>query len=204
MKLYWGSHTCAIGIHALLEEIGLPYEAEKVDTAGGATHTEPFKSLNPKEKVPVLVRDDGTVMTEYGTIARWLAQTKPDKQLLPVDKDAQAHASEMMDYAIGTLHGQAFRRIFFPMEFTKDDAHKDAVKQDGKAMVKKGFDILSEDLGEHPYAAGEVFSIADSALFYTARWAKMTKLYLPANMAAHFERVSARPAFQAALEQEKG
>ena len=26
MNLYWGPHTCAIGIHVLLEEIGAPYE----------------------------------------------------------------------------------------------------------------------------------------------------------------------------------
>ena len=29
MKLYWGTHTCAIGTHILLEEIGKPYETEK-------------------------------------------------------------------------------------------------------------------------------------------------------------------------------
>jgi hypothetical protein len=37
VKLYWGPHTCAIGIHILLEGIGEPYEMEKVDTAGRQT-----------------------------------------------------------------------------------------------------------------------------------------------------------------------
>jgi hypothetical protein len=39
MKLYWGPHTCTIGIHILLEEIGKPYETEKLDLSGGATLT---------------------------------------------------------------------------------------------------------------------------------------------------------------------
>jgi hypothetical protein len=52
MKLYWGSHTCAIGIQILLEEIGKPYETEKLDVAGGATHRLPFSAINPKCKVP--------------------------------------------------------------------------------------------------------------------------------------------------------
>jgi glutathione S-transferase len=38
MKLYWGPHTCAIGIHILLEKIGRSYETEKLDVSGGATH----------------------------------------------------------------------------------------------------------------------------------------------------------------------
>jgi glutathione S-transferase len=36
MKLYWGPHTCAIGIHMLLEEIGKPFETEKLDVSGGS------------------------------------------------------------------------------------------------------------------------------------------------------------------------
>ena len=37
MKLYWGPHTCAIGTHVLLEEIGEPCETEKLAAAGGDT-----------------------------------------------------------------------------------------------------------------------------------------------------------------------
>jgi glutathione S-transferase len=52
MKLYWGPHTCAIGIHILLEEIGRPYETKKLDVSGGATHEAAFLAINPKAKVP--------------------------------------------------------------------------------------------------------------------------------------------------------
>ncbi len=74
MKLYWEPHTCAIGIHVLLEETGLPYETEKIDVGGGATREPPFLAVNPKGKVPTLVRDDGSVLTEFAAIATWLAR----------------------------------------------------------------------------------------------------------------------------------
>jgi glutathione S-transferase len=50
MKFFWGPHTCAIGIHILLEEIGARYETVKLDVAGGATHKADFPAINPKGK----------------------------------------------------------------------------------------------------------------------------------------------------------
>ncbi len=39
----------------------MTYETEKLDVAGGETQKEPFKDVNPKGKVPTLLRDDGSV-----------------------------------------------------------------------------------------------------------------------------------------------
>ena len=114
MKLFWGPHTCAIGSHILLEESGLSYETEKLDVAGGGTQQGPFKDVNPKGKVPTLLRDDGSVLTEFGAIANWIARSAPDKHLLPHDANGEARAVEVMDYVVGTIHGQGFGRIFKP------------------------------------------------------------------------------------------
>jgi glutathione S-transferase len=50
MRLYWGPHTCAIGIHILLDEIGEPYETEKVDTAGGANAPAALHGRKPERQ----------------------------------------------------------------------------------------------------------------------------------------------------------
>ena len=200
MNLFYGPQTCAIEIGALLGEAGVAYEAVKVDTASGAQNGADFKALNPKGKIPVLVRDDGTAITEFPAIALWIARTHPAAQLWPSEPEAEVMASQMMFYTIDTVHGQAFRRIFFPKEFCKDEAHLGAVKADGKAMATEGFEILARQLGDRPYAAGETFSIADATIFYTTRWAKLTKVPLPAGIAALAERVGSRPAFKAAIE----
>jgi glutathione S-transferase len=201
MKLYWGPHTCAIGIHMLLEEIGKPYETEKLDVSGGATHAPPFMSVNPKGKVPTLVRNDGSVLTEFGAIATWLARTNPEKNLLPLDPEIEARAAETIAYVEGSIHGQGYARLFKPQAFEPPDmVHgklglgQSAVKLQGRRIVETGFTILDLPLGRHPYAAGDVLTIADFALFYVERWAAPQSIALPVNIAAHLTRMLARPA----------
>lgn len=198
MKLYWGKHTCAIGIHILLEEIGAPYELEEIDVKGGENTRAPFTDLNPKQKVPVLVRDDGSVLTEYAAIAAWLASQHKHANLLPFENlEAQTRLYEAMDYLIGTLHALAFPRIFFPERFApnaKDDpAVADKVKAQGREMATRGFAILGEAFGAGPYVVGDQFTIADTAFFYAERWCDETGVTLPSNLADHLARMKARP-----------
>ena len=206
MKLYWGKHTCAIGIHVLLEEVGAAFELEEIDVQGGENESEPFKTVNPKEKVPVLIRDDGSRLTEYGAIATWLALTHPDKGLIPDDVEDRVRAIEIMDYAVGTLHGQAFGRVLLPKKFEpKDLLHKvglgqSSTRAEGLEMVEKAFAIIDRQLEGKPYVGGPRFSIGDTALFYCERWAPEAEVALPPNVAAHFERMKARPSVRRALE----
>jgi glutathione S-transferase len=155
MKLYWGPHTCAIGIHILLEEIGEPYETEKIDTAGGQTRQPPFMAVNPKGKVPTLIRDDGSVLTEFSAIATWLARTNPRANLLPDDPEIEARAVEAMAYVEGTIHGQGFARVFVPQMFEPQDVTtlglgKASVERQGRELVETGFAILDPQLGRSP------------------------------------------------------
>ena len=203
MKLYWGPHTCAIGIHVLLEEIGKPYDTGKLGVAGGETDLPAFRAINPKGKVPTLVRDDGSVLTEFGAIATWLARTTPQATLLPDDPEAEARAIEMLEYVEGTIHGQGFARMIQPKKFEPQDlVHgalglgQSAVKDQGREMVVQGFAILDPRLGLHPYAVGDRLTIVDAALFYVERWAPVMDIPLPAHAQAHLDRMLARPAVQ--------
>lgn len=201
MKLYWGPHTCAIGIHVLLEEIGAPYETERLDVAGGETKQPAFAAINPKGKVPTLLRDDGSVLTEFGAIATWLARSHPEKTLIPDDPEGEAHVAEVMAYVEGTIHGQGFARMFMPKLFEPQDVVHQAiglgassVRAQGLAMVEQGFGILDPLLVRHDYAVGDTLTIADAALFYVERWAPQNGVTLPVNLTRHLERMFARPA----------
>jgi len=203
MKLFWGPHTCAIGIHILLEEAGLTYETEKLDVAGGATEQPEFLGINPKGKVPTLVRDDGSVLTEFGAIATWIARQAPDARLLPEDPEAEARMTEVLEYVEGTVHRQGFGRIFKPERYAPQDfLHEKAglgqstVKAQGKEMVEKSFAILDAQLAGRAFAAGPQFSIADTALFYVERWAPQEGIGLPTHLQAHYDMMIARPAVQ--------
>src|SRR5215472_15432704 len=106
MKLMYSPGACSIGIHVLLEEIGKPYEAQLVNLREGAQFKPDFTAVNPKSKVPTLVRDDGSVLTEYPAIAFWLASTNPEKKLLPEDVESRTRGIEALDYAVATIHMQ--------------------------------------------------------------------------------------------------
>ena len=202
MKLLFAPGACSLGIHVLLEEIGKPYEAERVNLQGGAQYQEPFTSVNPKSKVPTLVRDDGSVLTEFPAIAYWLARTNPQAKLLPDDADSQARALEAMDYVVATMHMQGFTRIFRPGNFSPNAADEDAVKARGKEIFEKGLALMEKNLAGKEYVVG-AFSIADAALFYVEFWgAARLKMDLPPNCAAHYKRMLARPAVQRMMQQE--
>jgi glutathione S-transferase len=202
MKLMYSPGACSIGIHVLLEEIGKPYEAQLVNLREGAQFKPDYTAVNPKSKVPTLVRDDGSVLTEYPAIAYWLARTNADKRLLPDDVEAQSRVLEALDYCVSTVHMQGFSRLFRASNYTPNPADEDKVKERGKEMAEKGFAVLDKALQGKDYLAG-AFSIADTALFYVEWWgAKRLNMKLPPNCEAHLNRMLARPAVQRALQQE--
>ncbi len=202
MKLMYSPGSCALGIHLLLEEIGKPYEIELVNLREGAQFQALFTAVNPKSKVPTLVRDDGSVLTEFPAIAFWLARSNPGAKLLPEDIDSQARVLEAMDYVVATMHMQGFTRIFRPGNFSPNPADEEAVKARGREIFDKGMGIMDKALAGRDYVAG-AFSIADAALFYVEFWgAARLQMQLPPNCAAHYRRMLARPAVQRMMQQE--
>jgi glutathione S-transferase len=202
MKLFYAPGACSIGIHVLLEEIGKPYEAVAVNLREGAQFKPDFTAVNPKSKVPTLMRDDGAVLTEYPAIALWLASRFPEARLLPKDADQLAKALEYTDYAVATLHMQGFSRIFRPANFAPSEADHEAVKARGEEIFAKGLGVFDKALEGKDYLLGD-FSFADSALYYVSFWwAGRLGKPLPPNVAAHYERMKARPSVQRVLQAE--
>lgn len=202
MKLYYAPGACSIGIHALLEEIGKPYETVRLNFQEGQQYKPEFTGINPKSKVPTLQRDDGSVLTEYPAIAYWLAASNPKAGLMPKGPDDVARAMEATDYCVATLHMQGFSRMFRPANFAPNEADHDKGKARGEEIFSKGLDVLDKALAGKEWVAGS-YSFADSAVFYISFWwSGRLKKELPANVAAHYGRMKARPAVQRTFEQE--
>ncbi len=201
MKFYMTPGSCSTGIHILLEEVGAVFEVYIVSLPAG-DHLKPdYLAINPKGTIPTLVRNDGTVITEFQAIAWWLARQYPRRGLLPTDAEGEVRVLEAMNHAVGTIHGQGFTRIFTTANFTPNPADHDAVQARGRQIVEDGFAVMDGLLAGREYLAG-TFSIADAALFYTEFWADRLKLPLPPNCAAHFRRMLARPAVSQVLREE--
>jgi len=201
MKFYMTPGSCSTGIHILLEELELVFEVQIVNLMAGDHHAPEFLAVNPKATIPVLVRADGSALSEFQAIAYWLARSYPKAKLLPGDPDGDARAVEWMDYAVGTLHGQGFARIFTTDRFTPNAADHGAVKARGREIVERGFAVVNEGLPSQGYALG-AFGIADAALFYVEFWADKTGIPLPERCLSHYRLMLTRPAVRLVLREE--
>jgi len=195
--LCYAKKTCSIGIHVLMEEIGMPYDLRIVDFSKGEQKTPEYKALNPKGKVAALVRDDGSVLTEYAAIAMWLAMTHPEKKLMPTDAEGMARTLESMDFIVGTVHMLSWRLWRRPDAYSENPEEHDQLRARGKAAMMAALEVVDAQLEGKDFLMGD-FSIADTALYYNEYWAAdVAGWTLPKNVQAHFERMKTRPSVQA-------
>ncbi len=199
MKLLYSPGACSLGIHVILEEIGKPFVGERFSTRDGGTYKPEFVAMNPKSKVPTLVRDDGSVLTEFQTIAFWLAKSNPDARLIPGDIEGEARVLEMLDYICGTIHPQGFTRQFRPVNFARDAEDEPRIVAQGKALAEKYLALLAETWKGQEWLLPSGYSVADCALFFIERWCLRAGITPPARITAHYEAMMARPAVARAL-----
>ena len=200
-KFYMTPGSCSTGIHILLEECGLVFEAYIVNLLAGDQYKKDYLAINPKGSVPALVLDDGTALTEFSAIAWWLARTYPKRKLLPDSIAEEVRVLGLMNYAVHTLHTQGFARIFTTERFSPNSAEHETVKVQGRQIIDQGFAIVNRELAGREYVA-EQFGIADAALFYVEFWADRTGMPLPENCLAHYRRMLTRPAVRQVLAEE--
>ena len=201
LKFYMTPGSCSTGIHILLEELELLFEVHLVNLLAGDNDTPDYLAMNPKGTIPVLVCDDGKVLTEYQTIAYWLARTHPKAGLLGHSLDDEVRILEVMDYVVGTLHTQGFARIFTTDKFTPNPDDHEAVKQQGRAVIDRALAVLNSMLAGQDYVLKN-FSIADTALFYTEFWATRSEIELPEHCARHYHKMLQRRAVRQVLMEE--
>ena len=199
MKFIYGPGACSVGIHVILEEIGKPFEAMRVSTRDGSMHKAEFQAINPKSKVPALIRDDGSLLTEFQTIAWWLARSNPQAGLMPEDVEGQARVLEALDYICGTIHPQGFTRQFRPVNFARDAEDEARVIAQGKVLSAKYLDVLVANWKGGEWLLPTGYSVADAALFFIDQWCIRAGVTQPPRIAAHHQAMLARPAVQRAL-----
>lgn len=209
LKFYMVPGSCSTGIHILLEELDLAFEVTIVNMPAGDHRRPEYLALNPKGTIPTLVLDDGRALTEFQAIAYWLARSYPRKRLLPDDVLLATQTLELMDYVVGTVHGQGYTRLFTTDRYlpagladTGQANWQASIQARGREIVTEAFTVIEARLPETGYAIGADFSIADAALFYVEFWADKTGIALPPRCAAHYQRVRARPVVQRVLREE--
>lgn len=198
MKLFFKPGACSLSPHIILRETGLDFTLVNVDLQTKVTEQgENFLLINPKGQVPTLQFDDQSVLTEGTAIAQYLADLKPDRQLLaPVGSMTRYHTLEWLNFIATELH-KTFSPLFRP---TTPDDFKTVLRQQ---LVNK-FAWVNAELKEKHWLMGLNFTLADAYLFTVMRWARAVQLDLSEMQALNtwFARVAARPAVADALKAE--
>lgn len=197
-RLYFAPGSCALGIHVLLEEIGAPYQGVPISLRDGEQMGAAFRAINPKGKVPTLVRADGSALTEWGTIATWLALSHAGAGLLPADVEGRIRVQEFIEHVVGTIHMRGFTLVARAGKFSDDPGAQGDIRKAGAAIMQDGFAFLDAALGDKSWLFGD-FSIADAAVFYLTFWAIAGGYDMPGSLRDFHARMLARPAVQRAL-----
>jgi GST-like protein len=106
-----------------LEELGLPYEAHVVSFDQNDQLSPEFLSLNPNNKIPVVLDPDGPggqplALFESGAILLYLADKTG--QLLPADPAARWHTTQWLMWQMGGL-GPMFGQVGYFVKFAGKD-----------------------------------------------------------------------------------
>lgn len=198
MKLYFSPGTCSLSPHIVLRELGLPFEAIKVDIATKQTADgTDFRTVNPKGYVPALQLDDGRILTEGPAIVQYLADQVPDKQLAPPNGSWERYRlQEWLNFISTEIHKQ-FSPLF-------NASNPDSVKDAQKTRLAQRFGEISPLLEKQDYLTGDRFSVADAYLFTVLGWSRYFHIDLNQwpGIAKFVERIAARPAVAQAMDVE--
>ncbi len=199
MKLYYSPGACSMSPNIVAHEAGIPVTLERVDGRAKKTHDgRDFWAINPKGYVPTLELDDGEILTEGPAIVQYLADLKPEANLIPpAGTFARTRVQEMLGYINSEIH-KSYSPLFNPNATPE-------VRAERTAYLHKRYAIIEKQLEGKTYLFGDQFTIADAYLFTVTAWAQFVKLDLAAfpNLVAFQARVAARPAVVAAMAAER-
>lgn len=192
--LYWASGSCALASHLLLERIGEPYEAVRVDLAKGEQRSPGYLKVNPKGRVPALVTARG-ILTETPAILQFLCQSFPAAGLAPLDDPWElARFNAFNSYLCSTVHVAHAHRLR-GSRWADDPAALDAMRKKVPQAVGDAFALVESDLLSGPWVLGENYSACDMYLFTMASWMEsdgVDTARFP-RILAHRERMAADP-----------
>jgi glutathione S-transferase len=193
MKLYYSPGACSLAVHIALREARILPNLVKVDLT---THTLPdgtdYRRVNPLGQVPVLVLEDGQLLTQGAAILHYIAD-----HLDPALGNAMPRRrfGESLAF-IGSELIPTLGPLFNP---TLHAGARDALL----ARLRPRLDWMTQRL-QGDFLGGERYSVADAYLFTIFSW--LTPLKIDASawpaLVAHSGRVAARPAVLAALRAE--
>lgn len=180
-------------VRLLLNHLAMPYQSVLVSIFEGEGRTLAQRGINPTGKVPAIQLDDGRVLAESNAILAYLADGTP---YLPTEPFARAKVhqwlsfeQEQVEMTIGSLRYWTL---------TGKLAQRSAETIEGKrSAALRTLAILELELSTRPFIAGDVYTIADMAIFAYASRAEEAGLSLSGSPRFRnwIDRIQAQPGF---------
>jgi glutathione S-transferase len=189
-------------VRIFLAEKGVQVPTEQVDLVALQQKSPEFTALNPVQRVPALVLDDGTVITESIAICRYIELIHPEPRLFG-EEGLDAVMVEMwqrrVEFHLLATVSHVFRHLHPAMK-DMEVPQVPAWGEANKSRVLEFLRVLDEQLKEQPFIAGARYTVADITALVAVDFLRPAKLALPdalANVRRWHAAVSARPSARA-------
>lgn len=203
MKLYDGGKAPnPRRVRVFLAEKGITVPTEPVDLGALGHKSASFTAINPLQRVPALVLDDGTVITESIAICRYFELLHPEPALFgrePKEVAIIEMWQRRMELHLMLLVGHVFRNSHPAMK-ELEVPQVPAWAEANRPRVMDFLHVLDRELKDRPFAAGDRYSVADITGMIGVDFMKPARLALPdelVNVKRWHAEVSARPSAKA-------
>ena len=199
MRLYDGGRAAnPRRVRIFLAEKGITVPIEPIDLGKLQQRSETYSVVNPMQRVPALVLDDGTVITESMAICRYFEALQPEPPLFgrgALDSALIEMWSRRVEFHLYLPVSYLFQHLHPAMKVMVDP-QVPAWGEANKPRVFEFLRFLDGELKGRPYVAGKEFTVADITTLVSVDFMKVSKLTVPeelANLRRWHTEVSARP-----------
>lgn len=167
LQLYSLATPNGVKVSIALEEMGLPYEAHTIRFEHNDQFHPAFLALNPNNKIPAILDPHGPggqplALFESGAILIYLAEKTG--QFLPADPAQRYTTLQWLMWQMGGL-GPMLGQLGFFHKFAGKDFEDKRPRDRYVNEAKRLLGVLDKHLSHQPWMVGDVYTIADMAIF---------------------------------------
>jgi glutathione S-transferase len=185
-----------------LAEKGITLPTEQVDIMTLQHKTPQYTAINPLQRMPALVLDDGTVIAESIAICRYFEAVQPEPPLFGVGPKEIALVemwNRRCEINFFSNVAAVFRHLHPAMK-ELEAPQVPAWAEANKPRVAWFLQLLDGELASREFIASDRYSVADITALVTVDFLKPAKIAMPeglTNVARWHAAVSARPSARA-------
>jgi len=203
MKLYDGGRAPnPRRVRIFFAEKGVPLpEIVPIDIAKREHKSEAFTKLNPAQRLPVMVLDDGTALAETIAICRYIESLHPQPPLFGKDAREQALVemwNRRVELGLFAAVTAVFRHSHPSMAALEEQVPEWA--EANRDQIDDHLWILELQLAGNRYLCGDEVTVADITAGIAIDFMKPSRISLPEDF-VHIRRwhaeLSARPSWKA-------